>query len=173
MIFPKSCEGEKAGHSCLHGGPCCRHGSTWEVAESEPTSRLIRSVLCPCHCRTAHGVAVFVTAVSQWCVAVPFPTVCVVSRSPRYCVSAKREVGFWDMGYLAVIILGILFFLSFSHPYEGRVLKLLGASEHFVFSWPTGIVTVWELDTMSVHMHENHTLPLLCLCCCLRADPVS
>lgn len=54
---------------------------------------------------------------------------CPFSRSvwcpaPRGIVFPLREVGFWDMGYLAVIILGILFFLSFSHPYEGRVLKL-------------------------------------------------
>lgn len=83
----------------------------------------------------------FITAVSQWCVAVPFPTVCGVPLPEVLRFSKERSR---LLGYLAVIILGILFFLSFSHPYEGRVLKLFGASEHFVFSWPTGISTVWE-----------------------------
>lgn len=111
VIFPKSCEVEKTGHSCLHGGPCCRHGSTWEVAESEPTSRLIQSVLCPFHCRTAHRVvAVFITAVSQWCVCAFSHSVwCPAPRGIMFQLREKSASGIFCSNHSGNPVFSVLF----------------------------------------------------------------
>lgn len=170
MILPKSCEAEKTGVT-----PCsCEDLRLTLISVGRGRIRAsftVQSVHCPFHCHIGHQVvSAFVTAVSQWCVAAPFSTACLVSFSPRYYVSSKKERS-QLLGYLTVIILGILLSFFFLNPCEGRVPKLFLVLLSILCFIITGIIIILELDMISAHMRENHMLVFPSLCCFLRAEP--